>query len=85
MNKLTTKNIIDKATYLEGKTLREVLQLEKSGDSENIMKNKQAIYELTVDKNVNKIGNGNRLEKFPLIELPKYIQNNFEKFKNWID
>jgi beta-1,4-mannosyl-glycoprotein beta-1,4-N-acetylglucosaminyltransferase len=52
---------------------------------ENIMKNKQAIYDLTVDKNVNKIGNGNRLEKFPIIELPKYIQNNFEKFKNWID
>lgn len=40
MNKLTTKNIIDKAKRLEGKTLREVLQLEKSGDSENIMKNK---------------------------------------------
>ena len=40
MNKLTTKNIIYKAKRLEGKTLREVLQLEKSGDSENIMKNK---------------------------------------------
>ena len=52
---------------------------------ENIMKNKQAIYDLTVDKNVNKIGNGNRLEKFPIIELPKYIQNNLEKFKDWID
>ena len=52
---------------------------------ENIIKNKQAIYDLTVDKTVNKIGNGNKLEKFPLIELPKYIQNNLEKFKNWID
>jgi len=40
MNKLTTKNIIDKAKYLEGKTLREVLKLNKSGDSENSMKNK---------------------------------------------
>ena len=52
---------------------------------ENIIKNKQAIYDLTVDKTVNKIGNGNKLEKSPLIELPKYIQNNLEKFKNWID
>ena len=56
-----------------------------SSEIENIIKNKQAIYDLTVDKTVNKIGNGNKLEKFPLIELPKYIQNNLEKFKNWID
>lgn len=52
---------------------------------QNIIKNKQAIYDLTVDKTVNKIGNGNKLEKFPLIELPRYLQNNLEKFKNWID
>ena len=52
---------------------------------ENIIKNKQAIYDLTVDKTVNKIGNGNKLEKFPLNELPKYLQNNLKKFKNWID
>ena len=56
-----------------------------SSEIENIIKNKQAIYDLTVDKTVNKIGNGNKLEKFPLIGLPKYIQNNLEKFKNWID
>ena len=56
-----------------------------ASEIENIIKNKQAIYDLTVDKTVNKIGNGNKLEKFPLIELPKYIQNNLEKFKNWID
>ena len=56
-----------------------------TNEIENIIKNKQAIYDLTVDKTVNKIGNGNKLEKFPLIELPKYIQNNLEKFKNWID
>ena len=52
---------------------------------ENIIKNKQAIYDLTVDKTVNKIGNGNKLEKFPLKELPKYLQSNLKKFKNWID
>ena len=56
-----------------------------TAEIENIIKNKKAIYDLTVDKTVNKIGKGNKLEKFPLIELPKYIQNNLEKFKNWID
>ena len=56
-----------------------------TNEIENIIENKQAIYDLTVDKTVNKIGNGNKLEKFPLIELPKYIQNNLEKFKIWID
>ena len=56
-----------------------------ANEIENIIKNKQAIYDLTVDKTVNKIGNGNKLEKFPLIKLPKYIQNNLEKFKIWID
>ena len=57
----------------------------KNRNIENIIENKQAIYDLTVDKTVNKIGNGNKLEKFPLIKLPKYIQNNLEKFKIWID
>jgi beta-1,4-mannosyl-glycoprotein beta-1,4-N-acetylglucosaminyltransferase len=56
-----------------------------ANEIENIIENKQAIYDLTADKTVNKIGNGNKLEKFPLIELPKYIQNNLEKFKIWID
>jgi len=56
-----------------------------ANEIENIIENKQAIYDLTVDKTVNKIGNGNKLEKFPLIKLPKYIQNNLEKFKIWID
>ena len=52
---------------------------------ENIIKNKQAIYDLPVDKTDNKIGNGNKLEKYPLKELPKYLQINLEKYKNWID
>ena len=52
---------------------------------ESIIKDKRAIYDLTVDKTDNKIGNGNKLEKYPLNKLPKYLQNNLEKFKNWID
>ena len=52
---------------------------------ENIIVNKKAIYDLTVDKTVNKIGNGNKLEKYPLQKLPKFLQNNLENFKEWID
>ena len=50
-----------------------------------IIKNKQAIYDLNVDKKVNKIGNGNKLEKFPLEKLPKYLQDNIANYKKWID
>ena len=50
-----------------------------------IINNKKAIYNLNVDKSVSKIGSGNNLEKFDFKKLPKYIQNNKEKFKEWID
>ena len=53
-------------------------------DIENIIKNKQAIYDLKVDKNVNKIGNGSKLEDYPLAKLPQYLKNNIEKYKNWL-
>jgi len=50
-----------------------------------IIENKQAIYDLKVDKRVNKIGDGSKLENYSLDKLPKFLQNNIEKFKNWID
>jgi beta-1,4-mannosyl-glycoprotein beta-1,4-N-acetylglucosaminyltransferase len=52
---------------------------------DNIIENKQAIYDLTVDKSVNKIGNGNKLQNYPMSKLPRYLQNNLEKFQKWID
>ena len=52
---------------------------------DNIIKNKQAIYDLKVDKRVNKIGEGNKLQNYPLDKLPKFLQNNLETFKQWID
>ncbi len=52
---------------------------------ENIIKKKQAIYDLKVDKKVNKIGDGSKLENYPLTKLPFYLQTNKEKFKQWID
>ena len=50
-----------------------------------IMKNKKAIYDLKVDKKANKIGLGNKLEKYPLEKLPKFLQNNLNSYKEWID
>ena len=52
---------------------------------DKIIKNKQAIYDLKVDKKVTKIGNGNALEKFEISKLPKYIQANKDNLKEWID
>tara|TARA_B100000795_G_C22707964_1_gene402350 strand:+ start:29 stop:898 length:870 start_codon:yes stop_codon:yes gene_type:complete len=52
---------------------------------DKIIKNKQAIYDLKVDKKVNKIGNGSKLEKFEINKLPDYIQNNKDNFKEWLD
>ena len=52
---------------------------------EEIIKNKQAIYDLSVDKTVNKVGTGKKLEKFAINKLPTYIQNNIGIFKGWID
>jgi len=50
-----------------------------------IMKNKQAIYDLKVDKKVNKIGDGSKLEKYPLDKLPTFLQNNLSTYQEWID
>ena len=52
---------------------------------EKIIQDKQAIYNLTVDKTTNKIGNGNKLEKFELEKLPIHIQLNKDNYKEWID
>ena len=52
---------------------------------EKIIQGKRAIYDLTVDKTTNKIGNGNKLEKFELEKLPIHIQLNKDNYKEWID
>jgi len=50
-----------------------------------IIKNKKAIYNLNVDKSLNKFENGNQLEKFESNKLPLYIQNNKDNFNEWMD
>ena len=52
---------------------------------DKLIKNKQAIHDLTVDKTVNQTGNGSILEKFELTKLPAYIQKNINNYKEWID
>ena len=52
---------------------------------EDIIKNKQAIYDLKVDKKINKIGSGNKLIEYPLNKLPSYILENIDKYKDWIN
>ena len=47
---------------------------------EEIIKNKQAIYDLKVDKKINKIGDGSKLEKYPLEKLPKFLQSNINNY-----
>ena len=49
------------------------------------MNNKQAIYDLRVDKTVNKIGSGDQLEKYNLENLPETIKLNLDKYKKWLD
>ena len=51
----------------------------------SLIENKQAIYDLKVDKKIQKMGHGNKLEKYELEKLPSYLNNNLEKFKNWLD
>ena len=52
---------------------------------DKIIQDKQAIYDLTVDKTTNKIGNGSKLEKFEFEKLPIHIQKNYNIYKEWID
>ncbi len=52
---------------------------------DSLIENKKAIYDLTVDKRDQKIGDGNKLENYDLDKLPSYIYNNLEKFKDWLD
>ena len=50
-----------------------------------IIENKQAIYDLKVDKKVNKFGEGAQLENFSIDKLPKFLQDNLQNYKDWID
>ena len=50
-----------------------------------IMKNKKAIYNLRADMKADKFDNTQNLIVAEMSELPAYIQNNLEKYKDWIE
>ena len=50
-----------------------------------LVKKKQAIYDLRVDKRVNKVGNGVILENFEMKKLPSHIKDNPDKYNSWLD
>ena len=50
-----------------------------------IIKNKKAIYDLNVDKTVNKVGTGKTLKNFDKKKLPIYIQENENLLNEWIE
>ena len=52
---------------------------------ENTIKSKKAIYDLNVDKTVNKVGTGKKLEIFDKGKLPSYIQKNQGMYKEWME
>ena len=52
---------------------------------DNIIKNKQAIYDLKVDKTVNKVGSGSKLINYNFDKLPIYLKENKENYKEWLD
>ncbi len=64
----------------------EVEELGQKKITELIKKN-ETIYDMFADKTSDKYGEASRrkLEKFEINKLPLYIQNNLDKFKDWID
>ena len=52
---------------------------------DSIIKNKQAIYDLKVDKTVNKVGSGSKLVNYNFDKLPFYLKENKESYKKWLD
>ena len=49
------------------------------------MKNKKAIYNLRADMKSDKFDNTQELIVAKTSELPSYLQNNLEKYKDWIE
>ena len=49
------------------------------------IKNRESVYNLSIDKRVNKFSSGVKLKILEENELPKYLVENKEKFKDWLD
>ena len=62
---------------------------EKSGlkleDLKKLMNEKRVMYDHTIDKKKYKWGKGKKLQTIKMEEMPKYIFENIEKYKLWLD
>ena len=65
------------------------VDFEKSGleieDLEKLMREKRVMYKHKIDKKGYKWGEGEKLQTISLEEMPKYIIENFEKYRTWLD
>ncbi len=57
----------------------------KLQDLERLMKEKKVMYNHRKDKRDTNWGDGEILEKIKDEEMPSYIKENFNKYKNWLD
>ena len=65
------------------------VDFEKSGleveDLERLMNEKKVMYKHKIDKKGYKWGEGEKLQTISFEEMPKYIIENFEKYRTWLD
>ena len=54
-------------------------------DLKRLMNEKKVMYNHSIDKKNQKWGDGEKLEKKDLNEMPKYVLNNLNKYKNWLE
>ena len=54
-------------------------------DLRKLINEKKVMYDHSVDKRENKWGEGYKLQTTKLEEMPKYIFENLEKYKPWLD
>ena len=52
---------------------------------ENRIKNRETVYNLSVDQRANQFGKGQKLDVLEFNELPKYIKDNQNKYKLWLE
>ena len=80
-----------KPENLENKLLNFLhhVDYEQSGltleDIKRLMKEKKVMYRHTIDKKGNKWGDGEKLEKISINEMPEYIIKNTKKYSSWLE
>jgi beta-1,4-mannosyl-glycoprotein beta-1,4-N-acetylglucosaminyltransferase len=54
-------------------------------DLKRLIEEKKVMYNHFIDKKSNKWGDGEKLLTLEINKMPKYVQNNIDKYKNWLD